>query len=139
MNEFEQKLSRQPLRQTPGEWRAEILASCRGTKVESRAQEQFGSSTFVSRLSTIFWPNQKAWAGLATVWIFIFALNFSIRDKSPVVAEKVLPPSPEMVAELKQQQRLFAELLGASDLKIADRQKLFLPRPRSERVEILMA
>ena len=134
---FEQKLSRQPLKKIPGAWRGQILAACRESKVEGRAQEQFWPSTFVSRLSTIFWPNQQAWAGLAAVWIFIFALNFSIRDKSPVVAEKVAPPSLEMVVELKQQQRLFAELIGANDLRDADRQKLFVPRPRSERVEIL--
>jgi hypothetical protein len=139
MNEFEQKLSRQPVRQIPGEWRAEILANCRGPKVESRAEEQFGPSTFVSRLSTIFWPHPKAWAGLAAVWIFIFAVNFSMRDASPRIAEKSAPPSPEIVAELRQQRLLFAELIGSAEAHVADRQKLFLPRPRSERAEILAA
>jgi hypothetical protein len=40
---------------------------------------------------------------------------------------------------LKQQQRLFAELVGAREPLDADRQKLFLPKPRSECGEILMA
>jgi hypothetical protein len=44
-----------------------------------------------------------------------------------------------MLVELKQQQRLFAELIGANDLREADRQKLYLPRPRSERAEVLVA
>ena len=60
-----------------------------------------------------------------------------MRDKTPVIAEKVLPPSPEVIAELKQQQRLFAELIGANEMRVADRQKIFLPSPRSECVEIL--
>jgi hypothetical protein len=39
--------------------------------------------------------------------------------------------------ELKQQQRMLAELIGAPEIQVADRQRLFIPRPRSERVEIL--
>ena len=36
-----------------------------------------------------------------------------MRDTSPRVAEKSTPPSPEVIVELKQQQRLFAELVGS--------------------------
>jgi hypothetical protein len=138
MNEFEQKISRQPMRQIPPELRGEILAACRGSKAEGREQEQSWPSTLAARLSTIFWPHPKAWAALAAVWIFIFALNFSIRDKMPMVAEKVLPPSPEVVAELRQQKLLFAELIGSSDAREAESPKFF-PRPRTERAEILTA
>jgi hypothetical protein len=34
---------------------------------------------------------------------------------------------------------LFAELIGSTEPLVADRQKLFLPRPRSERADILTA
>ena len=138
MNEFEQKISRQSLRQIPGEWRAEILAAVNSPARREEAKTISFLSILNHQLSTIFWPHPKAWGALAAVWIFIFALNFSIRDKSPTVAEKISPSSPEMVAELEKQQKLFAELIGANDWKIADRQK-FLPKPRSERAEILTA
>jgi hypothetical protein len=137
MNEFEQKLSRQPLKKIPGGWRAEILAATEST-VGSAPHVTF-LSTLNHQLSTLLWPHPKAWAGLAAIWIFIFAVNFSMRDKSPQVVEKIAPPSPEMLVELKKQQRLFAELIGANDLREADRQKLFLPRPRSEREKALVA
>ncbi|HXE41742.1 MAG TPA: hypothetical protein VN516_01865, partial [Candidatus Baltobacteraceae bacterium] len=104
----------------------------RESRVESRRQDNFHPSTLVSRLSTVFWPHPKAWAGLAAVWVFIFVLNFSTREQSPVVARKTSSPSPEMMAELKQQKLMFAQLIGANDLQPADRQK-FLPLPRSER------
>jgi len=139
MNEYEQKLSRQSLKEIPGEWRAEILANCRGSKVEGREQESRWPSTLVSRLSTIFWPHPKAWAGLAAAWIFIFALNFSMRETSPRIAEKVSPPSQEMIAELKKEHLMYAELIGARDISDADRSKLRVPSPRTERVEILTA
>ena len=141
--QFERRLSRQPLRQIPGEWRAEILSAARRADRPSRAfvmssRRPSWLSTINSQFSTIFWPHPKAWAGLAAVWILIFAVDFSMRDKSPVVAEKAAPPSPEVMVELKQQQRMLAELIGARDTREADRSKLLAPQPRSERVEILM-
>jgi hypothetical protein len=142
MNEFEQKLSRQPLKKIPSEWRAEILREERRVAVREIGDADTASLpkwNWRTALAEIFWPNQKVWAGLAAIWIFIFVLNFSMRDKSPVIAEKVSPPSPEVIAELKQQKLLFAELIGANETRVADRQKLFLPKPRSECVEILTA
>jgi hypothetical protein len=136
MNEFEQKISRQPLKEIPGEWRAEILAAA---DVNRRKVREFTfAATVASGIRQIFWPAPAAWAGLAAVWICIFAINFSIRDKTPVVAEKVSSPSPEVLAELRQQKLLFAQLIGSTETQVADRQKLFLPRPRSARAEILV-
>jgi hypothetical protein len=137
-DDFEQRLQRQALRQIPSGWRKEILdaaTSCHSSRV---TRHSF-LATLNHQLSTLLWPHPKAWAGLAAVWILIFAVDFSTRDKRPVVAEKAAPPSPEVVAELKQQQRMLAELIGANDLRIADRQKIFLPKPRSERAEALVA
>jgi hypothetical protein len=140
-DDFEKKLQRQPLRKIPAAWRAEIVAAAtsRTSKVEGRAQDELWLSTLGARLSSVFWPHPKAWTALAAIWIFIFALNFSMRDTSPRIAEKSAPPSPEMIVELKKQQRMFAELMGSRETPDADRQKIFSPKPRSERVEILTA
>jgi hypothetical protein len=141
MENFEQHLSRQPLRQVPQEWRADILAAARAAQPLrhlSPVTRHSWLSTLNSQLSTLFWPHPKAWAGLAAVWIVIFAVNFSMRETSSQVAEKSTPPSPEVIVELKKQQLLFAELVGQVQLQDADRQKLFVPKPRSERVVILM-
>jgi hypothetical protein len=83
------------------------------------------------------WPHPKAWAGLAAVWVLIFCLDFSMRDTTPVVAEKSAPLSREAIVELRQQQRMLAELIGAGQASEAEQPK-YLPQPRSERVEILM-
>ncbi len=139
--QFEQKLSRQPLRKIPGDWRGEILAAARAAQTPphaSRVTRRSLFSTFNSQLSTLFWPHPKAWAGLAAVWIFIFALNFSMRDSSSKITTRTAPPSPEVIVELKKQQRMFAELVGANEAPDADRRKVFSPKPRSERGEILM-
>jgi hypothetical protein len=140
--QFESRLSRQPLRQIPGEWRAEILRVGRRAAVPKNKWAADTASlpkwNWRTSLAEIFWPHPKAWAGLTVVWICIFVVNFSMRDSSPRMAEKSVPPSPEVMVELKEQQRMFVELAGLHEPSDADRQKLFLPRPRSERVEILM-
>lgn len=137
-DDFEQKLQRQPLRQIPGGWRGEILATAgRKSEAKGREREWFWPSSLVTRLSTILWPSPVAWAGLAAVWILILAVDFSMRDPAPVMAEKSAPSSPEVIVELKQQQRLLAELMGPRDSSDTDRPKKSGPRPRSEYVEFL--
>jgi hypothetical protein len=133
LDKFEQRLSRQPLRPIPPDWRTEILAAARASRPAPRAW----LSALYPQLSTVFWPHPKAWAGLAAVWILIFALHFSMRDPSSRIAEKSAPLSPEMLVELKKQQRMFAELVGVNEPLDANRRKIFLPRPRSEHCEIL--
>ncbi len=132
-DDFEEKLQRQALRPIPTVWRAKILAAAgRESKVESREQVVHWHSAVITRLQALLWPNPQAWAGLTAVWILILAVDFSMRDPSPVMAEKTAPSSPEVIVELKQQQRLLAELMGPRDLSDADRSKSLGPRPRSE-------
>ncbi|HEY4414821.1 MAG TPA: hypothetical protein VGO57_03930 [Verrucomicrobiae bacterium] len=134
MEPFEDRLRQQPLKAIPTDWRAKILTTAQANRPAPRA---FWLSTINQQLSTIFWPHPKAWAALATVWIFILFLNFSIREKSPVVAEKYSPPSPEVMVELRQQKLLFAELIGSTQTHDADR-KNFFTKPRSQRVNVLV-
>ena len=139
-DDFEQKLQRQPLRQVPAGWREEILTAAESAAV-ARHQLPVTRSSWLStlnaQLSIILWPHPKAWAGLAAVWILIFAVNVSLRDRSSVVAEKSVSPSPEVIVELRQQRRMLAELIGPRDTSDADRSKSFAPQPRSERAEIV--
>jgi hypothetical protein len=143
MEQFESRLSRQPLRQIPSEWRAEILKEGRHAAVPKNKWDADTASlpkwNWRTSLAQIFWPNPKAWAGLAAIWIFILAMNFSCRDKSPVTSEKYTLPSREVIVELKKQQFLFAELVGPREPLDADRQKMFVPKPRSEHDQVLMA
>ena len=134
-DDFEQKLQRQSLRQIPAGWREEILAAATSRHPSPTTRHSF-LSTFNYQLSTFLWPHPKAWAGLAAAWVVILAVNFSLRDPSPRVAEKFAPPSPEVLVELKKQQLLFAELVVTRGPLDADRQKIFPPKPRSERVAI---
>ena len=134
MDQFERRLSRQPLRRVPAEWREDILAVAgRESRVESRGQRQHQSLSVIRRLSSVLWPHPVAWAGLAALWVFIFTVSFTLHENPPVMAEKLSPPTTEVIVEVRQQQRLLAELIGPRDVRDADRSKSLMPRPRSER------
>jgi hypothetical protein len=138
--QFEQRLSHQPLRQVPPAWRAEILAAAHGAQPachSSTVTRHSLLSTISYQLSTLLWPHPKAWAGLAAVWVLIIAVNFSLRDPSPRTAEKIAPPSPEMIVELRKQQLMLAELIGPRETHDADRPRIFVPRPRGGRAELV--
>lgn len=139
-DDFEQRLARLPVKEIPGDWRAEILSAARAAQPAphaSRITRHGWLPTLNSQLSAFFWPHPKAWAGLAAVWVCIIALNFSTRDKSAVMAGKISPPSPEIMVELRKQQKFYAELMGANEPRDSDRPKDGTLRPRTQRVEIL--
>ena len=141
-DEFEQELSRQPLRPLPGAWRAEILAAAREAQTIRHPPLVIRASRIVhfrQQLSIWFWPHPRAWAGLAALWLAVFALNFSRRDPATMAEAKSSPPSPELVVELRQQQRMLAELIGPAELRAADRQRDPLSKPRSGRAVIVTA
>jgi hypothetical protein len=88
----------------------------------------------------LIFPCRRIWAGLATVWILIFMVNFSQHDPSELMARKTPPPSPEMILTFRQQEKLLAELIGPDETQVTGRPKAFSPRPSSERrFEILTA
>jgi hypothetical protein len=83
-------------------------------------------------------PSRRIWAGLATVWLLIFAVNLSMRDPSQMAAAKSAP-SPQMMLTFRQQQRLLTELIGPDETTAARPATPFLPQPRSKgRLDILM-
>ena len=138
---FEQRLGRQPLRPVPADWRAGILRAVQTARVNEKsvrlpAASQTDWRQVVGReLMALLWPNPKVWAGLATVWVLVAVINFSMRDTGPMTLEKSAPLTPAAVAELRSQQRMFAELSGQNDLPEADRPKNLPLKPHTQRTE----
>lgn len=130
-DDFEKRIQRQTIRPIPGEWRQEILEAAQNNLVEAR---QGFLPTIVSQLSTLLWPCPQAWAGLATIWIVILAVNFATREPMTEVAQTE-PPSRDFILAMKEQRRLYLELVGTSPNEIAEPPKAIAPRPRSERKE----
>jgi hypothetical protein len=132
-DDFEKRLQRQPLRQVPSEWRESILRGATHSRHPSPATRHSLLSTLNHQLSTIFWPNPKAWAGLAAVWVVIFALHLADREHSPMMATIPAPSTPETMATLKDQQKILAELLGNNEPREVEQPRRFPATPHSER------
>lgn len=134
MNEFEKRLQQVPLKPLPDEWRAEILAAV--PAVPPAPAPLAWQARLVAGWRSLFWPHPRAWAGLAAVWVVIALLQFSQRDDSPVLAEKSVPPTPEMLADLRRQQQMLVELISPGGAGEADRPKRTGPHTQLVRTQI---
>src|SRR5713226_4434921 len=144
-DDFEQRLQRQPPRQIPPEWRAEILSKAhhasRITHSSRRSQTKADHvsfwrviiSTLNSQLSTLLWPSPKAWGSLAVIWLLLLIVNASMSDKSISVAGALSRPAPERLMAWREQERLLTELLGPREMPVAEKPKPAASSPRSER------
>lgn len=131
--QFEKRLQRQPLREVPLAWRAGILSATQRTNSSRHSPLVTGHRVWWREL---FWPCPQAWAALAAVWLLIMGLNFLSQESLPsVLASHTAPPSSQVRDLLKQQERLFAELVDPLEKSAADRPKSVAPQPRSARRE----
>jgi hypothetical protein len=122
-DDFEQHLRRQPMREIPREWRAEILREGRRVAVPNQKWDANMASL----------PSLFRWGALAAVWVVILALHYSARDTSPVIEAKYTPPTPQMILVLREQKELLAELEQTGETPQADQPKPARPGPHSER------
>lgn len=87
----------------------------------------------------LIWPSRRIWTGLAAVWVLIFIINISQRDGSQAMNAKSTPPV-EMMMTFGEQQKMLNELFADRSLPAeAIQQKTFLPKPRTETLQLLNA
>ncbi|HWX22244.1 MAG TPA: hypothetical protein VN578_20270 [Candidatus Binatia bacterium] len=138
-DQFERRLQRLPQRPVPHAWRDEILSATRAGEVPRPARVAPRPSLLSNiryQLSTLLWPHPKAWGGLAALWLLVLGLNFATRESpQPQMARHAERPSPQIRELLKEQEQLFAELVGPIEKSEADRPKPAPPKPRSQRHE----
>ena len=119
-DEFEKQLQRQPLRPVPDHWRAEILREAKASvSADVRSDEAHAAAQPIHLLSSAattqawwrewLWPSPQAWAGLATVWLAILALNMTGSPHSTDMAKEATTPPVD--ASLSTQRRELARLL----------------------------
>lgn len=113
--DFENQLRRQPMRQVPAPWRAQILAV---TQPAPAAWRRW------------FQPWPQAWATLGAAWLLIFALHLATpndaapADNYPVMAESTIL--------LQERTMIMAQLLNAAEADEPPPALPAEPKPRSE-------
>jgi hypothetical protein len=127
IGDFEKQLERQPMREVPRAWRAEILSAAAAPSSHHHSL----LTIHLPHWRDLLWPCPEAWAGLAAVWVAIFALNLA-SSAGPHVASAAPAASADVLRALHEQKQLFAELIRSTEVAPMEPPKPFLPRPRSE-------
>jgi hypothetical protein len=117
MDEFEQFLSKQPLRPVPPEWRRELLVAGAVLTRQPWWREWL-------------WPSPAAWATLGCAWLVIIALNLAARPSAQETAKRTPATSSDIAVAFAEQRRLLAELTGLESVR--RRAQPVEPGPHSE-------
>ena len=160
--DFEKQLQRQPLRELPRDWRAEILAAAaaprrpglrghgEGTAAaadgeevgravlcpprRARSARPTSQDGWTTGEGVSTWPSVRAWAALAAVWVVIFLLHITAPDE-PRLARNSPAMTLQSFALLHEQTLIMAQLLGQTDPTEAAEPPAaqpVAPKPRSE-------
>ena len=136
-DDFEKRLQRQPPREIPGAWRAEVLAKAQesAASVQSAPAPRPGFFHFIQTLLSR--PQRIAWVGLAAAWVVIVTLQLATSESSKPTSmtSSAAPATPEILQVLKQQRLLYAELVGRPEPQPINRLKTSIPGLRSQRRE----
>jgi len=127
-DDFEKQLQRQPLRELPKEWRAEIL---RNARAAASPHSSLLTPHAASWWREWLWPSPQAWVGLAAFWVAIAVLNVTNGSHSVDMAKQTPKPSPETETTLAAQRRELARLLD-NFAESSPKPKAAPPGPRSE-------
>ena len=136
MDQFEQLLKSQSLRDVPSAWRAEILASASAVGQEPVA----GAKGWRGWL----WPSPYAWGGLAAVWLVIIGLNAAAQPGAN--AQMTRGPAPteqEVLTAMAERQRELEEFFPKAKVTAApppvpkpEKKGAWVERRESERLGI---
>jgi hypothetical protein len=114
-------------------WASEIHRAA----TQTPARRLTPSMAFREWWRDVIWPCRRFWAGLAAVWAVILAGNLSLHDHAQASPWKSPPSLQAMIVSFKDQQKILTELLvDYSGPRDAERQKNFLPKPRTEYIRV---
>ena len=112
-----------------------VRAQALATLAPRESQPRPLARRWLTACQELFRIPRVAWAGLAAVWLVILGLNVATHETVPATPSSPRAEtkrSPETLQALREQKRLFAELVGSLKEMDADVPR-FVPRPRSER------
>lgn len=115
-SDFEKRLQGVPPREIPSRWRAKILAAAQPAQTGWRQW---------------LWPCPQAWAGLGAAWLVIFGMNLAAGRNPPPPPSATLALSRQQLRELRQEQRMLAEMIFPEENAVAEPPKKGLS-PRGE-------
>jgi hypothetical protein len=132
-DDFESRLSRQPLRTPPPDWRQEILAAAEAPSLARQERESASAWPSDARRSAAGWwfawlnPSRPGWIALGAAWLLIAVLHLA--SDSADVSNSNATVARTTPAQWLASRQLMAELIDA----VEPAKPVDAARPRSER------
>lgn len=108
-----------------------------------RSADQLHQSGVPRKLSAIhnfwmeaIWPWHRAWLGMMAIWLILLLVNMATRESPKVARIKMIMPTPEIMAELREQEQTIIQLIGPSIQQSSPVH--IIPGPRSDRQPIII-
>jgi hypothetical protein len=117
-----------------------VAAVCDRLSEEPLPNARQSQITNTTTVLQAFWrelvfPCRRVWTGLAAVWVLLFIVNFSQRDRMQTAA--AANSAPMTMMSFRDQQKLLNELFADRSLPVeAERPRIFSPKPRTEKSEV---
>lgn len=105
---FEEELSRQPLREIPADWRAEILGYAQAAVATAPVEPPRWKFTW----RELLWPCPQVWAGIAAVWVVVVGLEAGLANADTSAMMASGKPSLELQVVWREQRELLSSLLS---------------------------
>jgi hypothetical protein len=130
MDDFEQRLSRQPLKGPPAEYRAVIMDAANSMIASEGPFAEVGKKTrerpwFAQLVHGCLWPHPAAWGALAAVWLLLFLvqtrIHFDIQGEIELAGTEISPAG--IMTAFENRQWALEQMLASANLEIpaADR------------------
>jgi hypothetical protein len=130
-DDFEKSLQRQPLRQIPPEWRAEILHNARAADAP-RSVANWPLLAVSKLWLELVRPARRIWVGFAFVWILILAVNFVDAEKPGQSEARITIPPGNLITVWQRQQQFLTEF-NSPEYPDMEKPRQTSPKPRSDR------
>src|SRR5689334_17355107 len=93
--------------------RRQALAELTAARSEAGLRQSRSEGLLKKIWLELIWPSRRAWAGMATLWLALLAVNFGMKATATSSTAGRSARSGELVRALEEQRRLLAELLPA--------------------------
>ena len=102
---------------------------------QDRRSQTAATTAVLTLWRELIFPCRRIWAGLATAWVLLAAINIAQRDQTSTQSISTAPATTSFREQQRLLNELFADSTPAATVETI-RPKTFSPKPRTEKIQL---